>query len=161
MALEESTLMKRDMPGMRCRARAKFCTSGKEDLDSTRPVAMRKMTPSTATLISETMDGRFSGRRKFTPQYSTQETTKPTRPEPEAHSTVCVTALPPRLPSLRLSRKPPMTAPETKPKPLAVPSRITTRSGLDVINGAKSVRTILVSVMPAMMKVGVQASSRA
>ena len=54
-----------------------------------------------------------------------------------------------------------MTAPETKPKPLAVPRRITTRSGLLVISGASRVSTILVSVMPAMMKVGVHASSLA
>ena len=74
---------------------------------------------------------------------------------------VAVTARPPRLPSLRLSRKPPMTAPETKPKPLAVPRRMTTRSGLLVISGASKVSTILVSVMPAMMKVGVHASSLA
>ena len=54
-----------------------------------------------------------------------------------------------------------MIAPATKPKPFAAPSRMTTWPGSLAMVGASMDSAILVPVMPAMMNVGVQASSRA
>ena len=85
----------------------------------------------------------------------------PTREDMSAQTHVRVTCLVPRSPSWRRSRKPPMRAPATKPKPLAAPRRITSFCGSVPTMVASHDRATLVTVMPAMMKVGVQASSRA
>ena len=54
-----------------------------------------------------------------------------------------------------------MKAPAMKPNPLAAPRRMTTRCGEEATIGAPTESTTLVAVMPAMIHVGVQASSRA
>ena len=151
----------RDMPGMRRSACARFCTSGRLERLSTRPVAMTKTTPTMTRWRTMSSGPIGSGRMRSSRKLSAPATTRPARPAPVAHRVVSVTALPPRLPSFRLSRNAPMTAPATKPKPFAAPRMITTCEVLLATIGASSESTTLVKVMPAMMKVGVHASSRA
>ena len=85
----------------------------------------------------------------------------PTIAEPSAQEEVRITEAISSVPSLRRSRNAPITAPAMKPKPLAAASRITTEEVLTAIIGVTSESTTFVAVMPAMINVGVHASSRA
>ena len=170
-ARSSSGRMKRLMPGMRCSARPRFCTSGSFERDSTRPVTTRKRMPSSATsmrlprlgapMSRPSACGKCSPATSRTSQRVPNTTATPTTAAPAAHTEVRSTSRARSVPSLRRSSSAPMSAPATKPKPLAAPSSTTTWLGSRAMCGASADSSTFVPVMPAMMKVGVHASSRA
>ena len=170
-ARSSSGRMKRPSTGMRCRARPRFCTSGSLERDSTRPVTTTNSRPSRTTSMRLPRLGapmrrpRAWGRCRPATSRSSQRTPKitatPTSAAATAQMEVRSTSLERRVPSLRRSSSAPMSAPATKPKPFAAPSSTTTWLGSCAMYGASADSRIFVPVMPAMMNVGVHASSRA
>ncbi len=107
------------------------------------------------------VSGRWTPATSRSSQRTAKITATPTSAAATAHTEVRSTSSALRVPSLRRSSSAPMSAPATKPKPLAAPSSTTTWFGSCAMYGASADSRIFVPVMPAMMNVGVHASSRA
>ena len=124
------------------------------------PVTARKTTPPMPVRTRYHSDARVAivcAR----PKSSARATATPTREARRAMTDALMIFLLPRWPSLRRRSTVPITAPATNPKPLAAPRRTTTLRVEVATSGASIDSRTLVSVMPAMIHVGVHASSRA